>query len=247
MRLKRGSDEKKAASPETGRETECFETPGLVEEGLGQPDEALQAKSGEDQALSEALDEQTELEAAKGELQAAQDTLQALSAELIRVSAELTRVSDERDTWESKASKAYDQYLRVRSDMEGFRKRVERDFDDRLTRSMAGFMTNLLEVMDNFDRSIEALQASQPTQNGAGLEPFLKGVSMIRAQMLDVLSKEGVEPIPSPVGQIMDPALHEAVEAQEGGGEHGTVLSEVQKGYRFRNLILRATKVRVIR
>ncbi len=75
----------------------------------------------------------------------------------------------------------------------------------------------------------------------------MKGMAMIRRQLTDALQKEGVEPIPSPAGQPMDPNLHEAVLAQEGGGDHGIVLEELLKGYLYKGLLLRATQVKVVR
>ena len=76
---------------------------------------------------------------------------------------------------------------------------------------------------------------------------FSKGVDMIRRQFVDTLEREGVELIPSPVGGPMDPNLHDAVSAQEGGGEHGIVTDELRKGYLYRGMVLRPTRVRVIR
>lgn len=252
LRLKRRCD-KKDASQEIDQTRENCQPSQVSQEGEGKSadaehphdeeirtdDQGDEMELGEDATESQETDIQCKLAATQAELKAAQDELAALSAELVRV-------SNEKDTWAEKAARIYDEYKRVHDDMEGFRKRVERDFDDRLTRAMAGFMKSLLEVMDNFDRSIETME-SQAAHSEADLTPFLKGVTMIRDQMLGALSKGGVEPIPSPVGLLMDPTLHEAVEAQEGGGEHGTVLAELQKGYKFKNLVLRATKVRVIR
>ncbi len=165
---------------------------------------------------------------------------------------ELEALGVERDDWRSKTADMQDRFLRAKSDLDGFRKRTQRDFEDRVTRAMSDFVLRLIEVADNFDRSLEAFQgmstqADRSEGQGPGVESFLKGVAMIREQLLSVLSKEGVKPIPSPVGQTMDPEFHEAVEAREGGGEHGTVLEEMQKGYSYKNLVLRATKVRVIR
>ncbi len=181
-----------------------------------------------------------ELEDAKSQLQDALSCLQELQCQM-------DVMGQERDTWKTKATEIHDQYIRAKSDMEAFRKRTERDFDDRLTRSMAGFAGRLLEVMDNYDRTVEALESTQEAENNPAFQSFLKGVVMIRQQMTDVLEKEGVQAIPSPVGQVMDPGFHEAVLAQDGGGRHGQVLEVLQKGYVFKNLVLRATKVKVVR
>ncbi|MEM2536489.1 MAG: nucleotide exchange factor GrpE, partial [Candidatus Hadarchaeales archaeon] len=72
-----------------------------------------------------------------------------------------------------------------------------------------------------------------------------EGVEMIYKQLLKVLEEEGLEPIQA-VGKKFDPFLHEAVDRVEVPGmEEGTVVEELQRGYRFRSKILRASKVRV--
>lgn len=159
---------------------------------------------------------------------------------------EIARVSGERDTWQSKATALFDQYTRVRSDFEGFRKRTERDFEDRLIREKSDLIKDLLEVMDNFERFLKAAEKTGPSGD-ASFAAFRKGVLMIQRQLMDVLLREGVEPIESPVGKEMNPEYHDAAVAQEGGGEHGIVVEELQTGYMYRGTVLRPTKVKVVR
>lgn len=185
---------------------------------------------------SEAGAKVAELESRVAELEA------ALAASAEQVAA----LTAERDTWQQKATAIYDQYLRAKSDFDGFRKRTERDFEDRLTRAKADYLASVLDVLDNFDRFLSAAEKSGQAGGERSFDAFFKGVSMVHRQLMDVLAKEGVEPIANPVGKQMDPALHEAV-AAEDGGEHGVVLEELQKGYVFKGLVLRATKVKVAR
>ena len=221
-------DETSAASPtETGP---VGEADAVVAKGLSVGEESRSD-------LAERCDE-TEL---RGRLEAAQAELSSMLTQVQECENRANALSAERDAWAAKAQAAHDQFLRARSDLDGFRKRTERDLEDRITRGKADFILSLLEVLDNFDRALDAAQNS--SAGGA----FIKGVDMIRRQFVDALQREGVELIPSPVGQPMDPNLHDAVAAQEGGGEHGTVTDELRKGYLYKGTVLRPTRVRVIR
>jgi molecular chaperone GrpE len=201
---------------------------------------------------------------------AVESQVSALANQIRELEGRVAALVAERDSWAEKAQVAHDQFLRARSDLDGFRKRTERDLEDRITRGKADFILSLLEVLDNFDRAIDAAQRSGAAglsgtsregsaKSGDGMaapssgpadsavQAFAKGVDMIRRQFVDALQREGVEAIPSPVGGPMDPNLHDAVAALEGGGEHGTVTDELRKGYLYKGMVLRPTRVRVIR
>ncbi len=160
---------------------------------------------------------------------------------------EFEALEQERDMWRSRFEEAWDQFLRTRAELDNYRKRTERLFEDRLNRDKADFLRDLLEVMDNFDRFLEAANSSGQVQGDCAFESFLTGVTLICRQLADLMKKEGVELIPCPVGTQMDPTYHEAFQAQDGGGEHGTVVEELQKGYLYKGLLLRPTRVKVIR
>lgn len=169
-----------------------------------------------------------------------------LEERLASAAEELERVASERETWQHKATALFDQYNRVRADFDGYRKRRERDFEDRLIREKGEFIKELLEVMDNFERFLKASEKGRASGD-MNFEAFHKGVVMIEKQLMDVLHREGVTPIESPVGKVMNPEYHDAVAAQDGGGEHGTVVEELQTGYMYKGTVLRATRVKVIR
>lgn len=153
----------------------------------------------------------------------------------------------ERDEWKSRAENNLDSYLRARADMENFKKRTERDIHLRISRGKAGLVLSLLEVLDNFDRLLSVGEQSLIGDEGAAVAPFVDGAALIKRQILTVLAREDVEPLDDPVGQMFDPNYHEAVFAQEGGGEHGTIVEEIQKGYTYQGQVLRPSKVKVIK
>ena len=208
---------------------------------VGEADAAAEAKNEprEDVESGSVVDrDESEL---RNLVEAMRAEIESLLSHVQECEGRATALAAERDVWVEKAQTANDQFLRARSDLDRFRKRTERDLEDRIIREKADFILSLLEVLDNFDR---ALDAAQPNP---ALQAFIKGVDMIRRQFAEALKREGVELIPSPVGHPMDPNLHDAVAAQEGGGEHGIVIDELRKGYVYRRTVLRPTRVRVIR
>ncbi|HHW26485.1 MAG TPA: nucleotide exchange factor GrpE [Firmicutes bacterium] len=219
----------------------------------GQEETALAQEDGQRRPDESSL--RSQLEAVQAELKSALDQAKEFEERAASLQAE-------RDEWAEKAKIAYEQFLRARSDLDGFRKRTERDLEDRINRGKADLILALLEVLDNFDRALEAAQKTGSAQaegvqgayasadssaSGQALQSFIRGVQMIRRQFFETLAREGVEEIPSPVGKPMDPSLHDAVAAQEGGGEHGTVVAELRKGYLYKGMVLRPTRVKVIR
>ncbi|NLC14775.1 MAG: nucleotide exchange factor GrpE, partial [Firmicutes bacterium] len=153
----------------------------------------------------------------------------------------------ERDQWKSKAEDYWDRYLRARSEMENFRKRTERDIHRRVNRGKAELILPLLDVLDNFDRALAAGEKNAEEDRDGAFKAFYDGVVLIRRQILDVLAREGVEPMEDPVGKPFDPEYHEAVFAQEGGGEHGAIVEVFQRGYMYKGEVIRPSRVKVIR
>jgi molecular chaperone GrpE len=133
---------------------------------------------------------------------------------------------------------AADSYLedlqRVAAEYENFRKRAARDRDDTVARAAQRVVQALLPVLDSFDQAF-AHQAQT-----AGEEQVLAGVRGTFHQLMDVLSKEGLEAIPA-VGEDFDPQVHEAV---AGGGEGDLVVSqELRRGYTLKGRVLRPAMV----
>lgn len=155
---------------------------------------------------------------------------------------ELQRAQEERDSYKQKADEFYDRFLRAMAELDNYRKRTERLFEDRVLREKSEFILGLLDVVDNFELFLKASARQNSLAEGFG--SFVKGVEMIMRQFLDVLSKEGVTPIECAVGQEVDPAVHEVVEAVEGAGESGTIVAEIRKGYMYRGKLLRAARVK---
>jgi len=133
--------------------------------------------------------------------------------------------------------KYYDLLLRKQAEFDNFRKRIERE---RAESGLAGareVLQRLLPVLDNIERALRTSEASN--------DPLRKGVELVHQQFLDLLKKEGMQPIDA-LGARFDPRLHEAVEVLDVPGfEADMILEEMQKGYTFNDRLLRPALVKV--
>ena len=133
--------------------------------------------------------------------------------------------------------KYYDLLLRKQADFDNFRKRMERERNESWAAAARDLLKRFLPILDNMERALKASEGSK--------DPLFKGIELVHQQFLDLLKKEGVQPIDA-LGARFDPRLHEAVEVRDVPGfEADVVLEEMQKGYTFNDRLLRPALVRV--
>ena len=144
---------------------------------------------------------------------------------------DLEELRRERDTLQ-------DRLLRTAAEFDNYRKRVERDRREVSDLAVADAVQDLLPIIDNLERALQA---------AADNDPLRKGVDLIHRQMMDVLRKRGVKHF-EVVGTDFDPNIHQAV-AHEDSETHreGEVMEELQRGYRLGDRLLRAAMVKVAR
>jgi molecular chaperone GrpE len=130
-----------------------------------------------------------------------------------------------------------DRLLRTAAEFDNYRKRVERERRDLADYMKADILTEILPIVDNFERALQA-----PSSDGDSLR---KGVDLIHKQMLDFLRKRGVTPIEA-LGADFDPNFHQAV-IHETSPFHreGEVIEELQRGYMLGDKLLRPAMVKV--
>lgn len=141
---------------------------------------------------------------------------------------------------EKRAQAVDEQMLRLQADFDNFRRRTRAEKEEWTRNITADFCSQLLPVIDNFGRALQALR-----QTGAD-ESHLQGVEMIARQLGELLIAKGVEKIPT-VGEDFDPNWHEAVGRVEVEDEAqvGKVVAEFQTGYRIGDKALRVAMVQV--
>ncbi len=160
-----------------------------------------------------------------------------IAARLERVEAELTMVNAERQ-------ELLERVTRVYADFENFRKRVERE-KSRTFQGLAGDVArNLLPVLDNLQRAVEA-QSSVQGSESEEFRHFLNGVELIHRQLTEVLESLGLKPVDT-VGLPFNPHVHEAVATEYSEQlDRDTVVEEVVRGYHIGDTLLRPAMVRV--
>ncbi len=131
-----------------------------------------------------------------------------------------------------------DRLLRTAAEFDNYRKRVDRERRDLWEFAASDVLAELLPILDNFER---ALQAPAPPEADA----FRKGFELIHRQMLEMLRKRGVMPVDA-LGKDFDPKFHQAV-FHEASDEHreGEVIEELQRGYMLGDRLLRPAMVKV--
>jgi molecular chaperone GrpE len=149
----------------------------------------------------------------------------------VEPSAVLDELRRERDA-------AQDRLLRTAAEFDNYRKRVDKERRELSEYAAADLVAELLPIIDNFERALQAPPGSDP-------DAFRKGVELIHRQMMDALRKRGVKPIDA-LGADFDPNLHEAV-AHEDSDAHreGEVMQELQRGYLLGERLLRPAMVKV--
>ncbi|MCB1246620.1 MAG: nucleotide exchange factor GrpE [Acidimicrobiia bacterium] len=124
---------------------------------------------------------------------------------------------------------------RIAAEFDNYRKRVDRDQVENITRAGQRIIEALLPALDSLDAALAVEATSE-----AG-ERMLEGMRATQAQILDTLAREGCTPIAS-VGEPFDPAVHEAVSVLPGDGDQ-VVDQELRRGYTMQGRVIRPTLV----
>lgn len=152
--------------------------------------------------------------------------------------AEVTETEQKLQALENNLKDANDKFLRTLAEYDNYRKRSVREKEQAYADSKASVLSEILPVLDNFERAAGNRDAS--------LEDYQKGIDMIYKQFQDILTKLGVESF-GEKGETFDPNLHSAVMHTEEEGEPENAISEVfSKGYKLGDKILRPAVVKVV-
>lgn len=129
--------------------------------------------------------------------------------------------------------------LRVQADYDNFRRRTRQEKEEFAKYAASELVEQLLPVLDNFDRALHA------AENSKDFDSLFKGVDMIFRQFLQVLEQSGLKEMDA-VGQPFNPEYHEAVmKVEDSEQEEGTIVEQLQKGYMFKDKVLRPAMVKV--
>lgn len=147
-----------------------------------------------------------------------------------------------REALEAKTREAeanWERYVRTVAEYDNARKRAARDREDYVRTANEALLRELLPVLDNFDRALQAARGD------AGAAAVTAGVELIQRELLRVLEKVGVTPFAS-LGAAFDPERHEAIARVPASGEpEMTVVGETARGYLLHGRVLRPAMVTV--
>lgn len=137
-----------------------------------------------------------------------------------------------------------DKLLRKQADFQNFRRRMEREKDRLFAAGKKEVVLPMLDILDDFQRSVDAAKQLEETQDAESAYESLKsGVELVFQKFMDELNSLGVEPIEAE-GEPFDEAEHEAMMQRPAEDvEEGIVLDEIRKGYRMGDQVLRHSRV----
>lgn len=146
---------------------------------------------------------------------------------------------NKKDPRDEKIEELEDRVKRQMAEFENFRKRTDKEKSQMFDMGAKAVIEKILPVIDNFERGLENVP------EGAD-EAFANGMKMIYKQMTDELDKLGVKAIEA-VGKEFDPNIHNAVmQVESEEYESGVVAQELQKGYMYRETLVRPSMVSVV-
>jgi len=127
-----------------------------------------------------------------------------------------------------------DRWLRAEAELQNYRKRVQREFEELRRGAEEGALVELLPVLDDLERALEAARDHETRS-------VEEGVRLVHAELAAALEREGLAEIET--NGRFDPHVHEALLSQPSEAEEGSVLEVVQKGYRLGDRVVRPARV----
>lgn len=147
---------------------------------------------------------------------------------------------DKKDKKDEKIEELTDQVKRQMAEFDNFRKRTEKEKTQMFETGAKSVIEKILPVIDNFERGLSAVPED------AKDDAFVQGMDMVYKQLLNELDTIGVKAIEA-VGNEFDPEYHNAVmQVESEEYESGVVAQELQKGYMYRDTVVRHSMVAVV-
>ena len=150
------------------------------------------------------------------------------------------KADKKQDALNEKIAELEDKVKRQMAEFDNFRKRTDKEKNAMFETGAKSVIEKILPVVDNFERGL----ASIPEEEKG--TPFAEGMEMIYKQLIGELEKMEVKPIPA-VGEEFDPNFHNAVmQVESDEYESGVIAQELQRGYTYRDSVVRHSMVAVV-
>lgn len=217
--MERPLEENKAVNPEKSQEE-------MVKEAVEEAKKA--AAEAEAQAEETEAEEVETTEEAEGTEESAEEDKKGLFGK-----------KNKKDKKDEKIEELTDKLIRQMAEFDNYRKRTEREKSQMYEIGAKDVIEKILAVVDNFDRAMVAVKEEQKE------DPFVQGMDKIYKHMMTTLEEIGVKPIEA-VGKEFDLNLHNAVmHIEDDNYGENIVVDEFQKGYTYRDSVVRHSMVRV--
>jgi len=148
-------------------------------------------------------------------------------------------------TPEEKIKELEEKLTRTLAEMENQRRRFEKEKDDAFEYGGFSFARESLNLIDNFDRARQSLENDEKIKNSDLLQKVLDHLDVIKKDLISIFKKNNIEEIIA-VDKKLDPNLHQAMmEVEDDNKEPGTIVQEIQKGFKMKDRLLRPSLVAV--
>jgi len=148
-------------------------------------------------------------------------------------------------TPEDKIKELEEKLVRTLAEMENQRRRFEKEKDDAFEYGGFSFARESLNLIDNFDRAKQSLENDEKIKNSDLLQKVLDLLDIIKKALISIFNKNNIEEIIT-VDKKLDPNLHQAMmEIDDDNKEPGTIVQEIQKGFKMKDRLLRPSLVAV--
>lgn len=202
-------------------------------------EEMKNMKQESDEELQEAMQEDAESEEPETD-ENPEDEEKGMSRSEKRAAKKQAKQDKKLDACKEQIAQLEDKVMRQMAEFENFRKRTDKEKQAMFETGARSVLEKILPVVDNFERGLATVPEEQQS------DPFVDGMNRIYKQLLTELENIGVKPIEA-VGCEFDPNLHNAVmQVASEEYESGVVAQELQKGYIYRDTVVRHSMVAVV-
>ena len=138
-----------------------------------------------------------------------------------------------------------DKLTRAFAEMENQRRRFEKEKEEAFDYGGFSFAKETLNLLDNLERSKSILENDETLKGTSALNKLIEHINIINKDMLSIFKKNNIEPIKC-LNEKLDPNLHQAMmEIEDDKKQTGTVVQEIQKGFKMKDRLLRPSLVAV--
>ena len=146
---------------------------------------------------------------------------------------------------EDKIKELEEKLARTLAEMENQRRRFEKEKDDAFEYGGFSFARESLNLIDNFDRAKQSLENDEKIKESDVLKKTLEHLDIVKKDLISIFKKNNIEEIVA-LDKKLDPNLHQAMmEIEDNNKEPGTIVQEIQKGFKMKDRLLRPSLVAV--